>query len=68
MDERAIEEYLSELGRLQGAAERIIDFVNDHGEIGPEDVTWAHVGTVAAAAKKLEDIVDMILIRGEYAK
>ena len=46
--------------QAQEALKRIQQFVDDHGEVSPDDVNWSHVGTMAEVAAKLDELVKFL--------
>ena len=54
--------YIAEANKLRHATEHLIDFATfgAFADIGPEDVTWAHVTTLQAVNAALRDVLDMI--------
>lgn len=67
MEPKAVEKYLEIVETATAAAERIYQFLDDFGEIGPNDVDWGHVEEIAYIANKLKDVRDRIDGTGEYA-
>jgi hypothetical protein len=49
------------LARLKGLSD-------EHFGYGPEEINWAHVGTVAHYAELLKRITDRAFKEGEYAE
>ena len=67
-NEQAVDRYVTQIGIASEALERLTQYVEDHGEIAPDDVNWGHVGQMADLAGKLVDMVNWIDGKGEYAK
>jgi len=65
--ETAIDAYIDHLETAREALDRINAYIADNGEVGPEDVTWAHTGSMARIANELKEIQDRIDETGEYA-
>lgn len=58
---QAIARYLNHIENAKIALDRIQKFLDDNGEIAPDEVNWGHVGTMAAIASDLihvESIID----------
>ena len=55
-----IEAYLAQIGAAQTALARISQFLDDNGEVNPDDVNWATVGTMAHIAAQLAEIKNVI--------
>ena len=64
----AVDSYVRQIGIASEALERLTQYVEDHGEIGPDDVNWGHVGQMADLANMLTDRVNWIDGKGEYAE
>ena len=56
----ALKDYTCELTNAKTSLERLNQFINDNGEINPEQVTWANVGDMARIAAMLKDIQNII--------
>ena len=67
-NEFAVDRYVTQIGIASEALERLTQYVEDHGEIGPDEVNWGHVGQMADLAGKLDDMVNWIDGKGEYAE
>ena len=57
---KAIKRYLQHIGRAQNAMFFIEQYLDDHGEVAPDDVNWAHVGDMGHVADKLEELLQFI--------
>ena len=64
----AVDSYVRQIGIASEALERLTQYVEDHGEIGPDDVNWGHVTEMTLIANILADRVDHIDSKGKYAK
>ena len=62
-----ISKYANQIGRAQSALNRLAQYLDDHGEVGPDDVTYAHVGSMEHLANQLSELQDMIDGTGEFA-
>jgi hypothetical protein len=56
----AINTYINLLSKVRTELERINQFVDDHGEVTPDDVNWGHVGFMGTMLNDLENIANMI--------
>lgn len=60
MNTSALDAYVKMIARAEKSLERLTQYMLDHGEVFPDDVTWAHVGTMAYIANELEDLKELI--------
>ena len=67
MNSRVIERYLTHLNTASQALERLTQYIDDHGEVGPDDLDWSHVGSMEYLASQLVMLQDMIDGTGEFA-
>ena len=68
MNSKAVENYLTQLERAKQAIKRLDQYVDDFGEVGPNEVTYAHAGSMEHLANELEQLKDMVDGTGEYAR
>ncbi|MFO0992575.1 MAG: hypothetical protein U1E67_11675 [Hyphomicrobiales bacterium] len=47
---------------------RLTALSDDHFDVGPDEVNWGHVGTLAHYAELLKRITDSAFKEGEYAQ
>lgn len=59
-NEEAIKKYLEKIAKAEKHLARIEQYLDDHGEVGPQDVNWAHVGTMTHLADELETLTKFI--------
>jgi hypothetical protein len=45
----------------------LTQYIEDHGEVAPDDINWGHVGQMTDLASTLTDQVNWIDGKGEYA-
>jgi len=62
-----IGKYEKQIARAQASLDRLAQYLDDHGEIGPDDVTYAHVGSMEHLAYQLSELQDMVDGTGEFA-
>jgi hypothetical protein len=60
MNTQAVNRYLVHLERATEAAARISQYLDDHGEVSPDDIHWGHTGSMDHLASQLEGLVNMI--------
>ena len=46
MNSKAVENYLTQLEKAKQAIERLSQYVDDFGEVSPDEVTYAHAGSM----------------------
>ena len=66
--EIALDLYIFLTDHAQESIARIQEFLDDHGEIGPDDVDFGHVEFMRSIEKQLTDIRHKIDKTGEYAE
>ena len=67
MNSRVIERYLAHLNTASQALERLSQYIDDNGEVAPDDLDWSHVGSMEYLASQLVMLQDMIDGTGEFA-
>ena len=67
MNRTALDTYINRLGMAEQKIERIKLYIDDHGEVAPDDVTWADVGEMERLLSALDEIYCRIEEVGEYA-
>jgi hypothetical protein len=60
--------YINEMRLARIAINRINQYLDDNGEVSPEDVNWGHAGSMEYITTLLTEATDMINGTGEYAK
>jgi len=63
----AIDQYVLQCGDALAALKRLTEYVEDHGEVAPDDVNWGHVGQMAYLAGLLQHEVDRVDKKGEIS-
>ena len=66
--ELALDLYVSLTDQAMESLARIQEFLDDHGEIGPDDVSFGHVDFMRSIEKQLTEIRSKIDIIGECAE
>ena len=66
-NEDALAEFVSRKSEIDTMLERLRDLSADHFGYAPDEVTWAHVGTLEHYADLLKRITDMAFNEGEHA-
>ena len=66
--ELALHLYVFLTDQAMESLSRIQEFLDDHGEIGPDDVTFGHVEFMRSIEKQLTEIRSKIDKIGEYAE
>ena len=59
-NDEALNAYIASMGQIAELLESLTEWVDDHGGISLDDVTWADVGTVNAVIDRLTDITEFI--------
>ena len=64
----AVDAYVLKCHDTLESLARLTEYVEDHGEVAPDEVNWGHVGQMADLAKLVENEVDRIDKKGEFAE
>jgi hypothetical protein len=56
----AASEFVLRLAEMEELIARMSDYIENHGDLAPEEVTWAHVGTASAAIDMMRNVVEFI--------
>jgi hypothetical protein len=56
----AIDAYLLEITEADELVKEIALFIDDHGEVAPDDVNWSHVGNMAQVVYDLKATLKFI--------
>jgi len=68
LNQDAVDRYILNCGEALEALVRLTVYVEDHGEVAPDDVNWGHVCQMADLAKLVKYEVDRIDKKGEFAE
>lgn len=63
--DRALDRYMAHNARALALANELTLYLEDHGEVAPEDVTWANVGDMSRIVSDLTDIMEYVRGEGE---
>lgn len=58
--EQALDRYMAHTERARQLVNELQLWVEDHGEVAPDDVNWNHVGTMSMVADTLQEMVEGI--------
>jgi hypothetical protein len=58
--ERALEEFIARVGRIEDALETIKAANDEHYDLSPKEINWGHVGDVGRVLQGLEEIIATI--------
>ena len=59
-NEEALNTYIDRVAKAKELADSIALYIDDHGEVAPDDVTWNHVGSMGQLIQDLEEIEKFI--------
>ena len=65
--EQALAAFVSKKAEIDAMLARLQALSEDHFGYAPDEVTWAHVGTLEHYAELLQRITDMAFNEGEHA-
>ena len=60
MNEQAVERMMVQTGQAEESLKVISQFIENHGNVLPEDVNWNHVGTMAHLVELLDEAASFI--------
>ena len=63
----ALAAFVAGKAEIDAMLTRIQSFSADHFGVGPDEITWSHVGTLEHYAELLRRITDMTFNEGEHA-
>jgi hypothetical protein len=66
--EQALAGFVSKKAEIDAMLTRLQALSNDHFGYAPDDITWAHVGSLEHYADLLKRITDMAFKEGEHAE
>jgi hypothetical protein len=64
----AIDAFMARKLEIDTMLERLMTLSDEHFDVGPDDVNWGHVGTLAHYAELLKRITDSAFKEGEHAE
>ena len=65
--EQALAAFVSKKAEIDAMLTRLQTLSDDHFGYAPDEVTWAHVGTLGSYAELLKRITDQAFNEGEHA-
>lgn len=66
-NDKALNAYIARVQEAAEALAQLQSYIDDHGDVTPEDVNWQHVGSMSQLAADINQLTDRIYKRGEYA-
>ena len=64
----ALDAYIARKAEIDTMLTRLKALSDDHFNVGPDEVDWGHVGTLAHNAELLKRITDSAFKQGEHAE
>ena len=68
MRRTALDAYVAKKTEIDTMLTRLKALSDDHFNVGPDEINWAHVGTLAHYAELLKRITDSAFKEGEHAE
>ena len=68
MRRAALDAYIAKKIEIDTMLARLKTLSDDHFNVGPDDINWGHVGTLAHYAELLKRITDSAFKEGEHAE
>ncbi len=68
MRRTALDAYIARKAEIDTMLARLKALSDDHFNVGPEEIDWGHVGTLAHYAELLKRITDSAFKEGEHAE
>jgi hypothetical protein len=68
MSRTALDAYIARKAEIDTMLARLMALSDDHFNVGPDEVNWGHVGTLAHYAELLKRITDSAFKEGEHAE
>ena len=68
MRRTALDAYIAKKTEIDTMLARLKALSDDHFNVGPDEVDWGHVGTLAHYAELLKRITDSAFKEGEHAE
>ena len=68
MHRTALDAYIARKAEIDTMLARLKALSDDHFNVGPDQVDWGHVGTLAHYAELLKRITDSAFKEGEHAE
>ena len=64
----ALDAYIARKAEIDTMLARLTALSDDHFGVGPDEINWGHVGTLAHYAELLKRITDSAFKEGEHAE
>ncbi len=68
MRRTALDAYIARKAEIDMMLARLTALSDDHFGVGPDEINWGHVGTLAHYAELLKRITDSAFKEGEHAE
>jgi len=68
MRRNALDAFIAKKIEIDTMLARLTALSDDHFGVGPDEINWGHVGTLAHYAELLKRITDSAFKEGEYAE
>jgi hypothetical protein len=68
MRRTALDAYIARKAEIDTMLARLTALSDDHFGVGPDEINWGHVGTLAHYAELLKRITDSAFKEGEHAE
>jgi hypothetical protein len=68
MRRNALDAYIARKAEIDTMLARLTALSDDHFGVGPDEINWGHVGTLAHYAELLKRITDSAFKEGEHAE
>ena len=59
-NDEALTYYIAHMAEIEAIVETLAEYVEDHGGIAPDDVTWAHASAAAEARNSLRRVAKFL--------
>jgi len=66
--ERALQAFIGNIGEIKARLDELQEFVDNHMNFTPEEITWSHVGNTSYYLENLTELTDCAYKRGEFAE
>ena len=64
----ALEAFMARKLEIDTMLKRLMALSDEHFDVGPDEVNWGHVGTLAHYAELLKRVTDSAFKEGEHAE
>ncbi|KGJ23606.1 hypothetical protein [Paracoccus sanguinis] len=65
---KALDAFIAAKADIDAMLERLATLSADHFETSPDEINWAHVGTLNHYRNRLREITEMAFSEGEHAE